>query len=235
MRSKTACSNGQVEQIALWRFDGPRRVLDRVGEFRQFEIVDDGHAMRDGKRNVLFLGSGAREHALARACANSPLIDNLFVAPGNPGCEAVARTFPLNLSDHPRVAAICRKESIDLVVVGPEAPLLARLADDLATDAMSCFGPSPSPARLDGAKGFAQHFCREVGIPTGDYRRFRDPHESKAHIRERGAPIVVKADGLAAGKGVIVAKTIAEAEAGVDGLASRAFGSPGDELGIEEG
>jgi phosphoribosylamine--glycine ligase len=199
----------------------------------QFEIEAGGQEMREGKRNVLILGSGAREHALARACANSALIGSLFVAPGNPGCAAVARICPLNLADHETVAAFCRKNSIDFVVVGPEAPLVAGIANDLVKEGISCFGPTRAAARLEGSKGFAKDFCREFGIPTGDYRRFRDPHDAKAHIRERGVPIVVKADGLAAGKGVVVAKTLTEAEAAVDAL-SGAFGSAGAELIIEE-
>jgi phosphoribosylamine--glycine ligase len=190
--------------------------------------------MRDGKRNVLILGSGAREHALARACARSALIGDLIVAPGNPGCAAVARTLPLNLADHATIAAICRKESIDLVVVGPEAPLVAGLADDLAGEGISCFGPTRAAARLEGSKGFAKDFCRERGIPTADFRRFRDPREAKAYIRGRGAPIVVKADGLAGGKGVVVAKTLAEADEAVDTLISGALGSAVAELVIEE-
>ncbi len=190
--------------------------------------------MRDGKRNILILGSGAREHALARALASSPLIGDLFVAPGNPGCAAVARTFPLNLSDHAAIAAICRRHAINLVVVGPEAPLVAGIVDDLAKDRIACFGPTRAAARLEGSKGFAKDFCREFGIPTGDYRQFGDPREAKEHIRRRGAPIVIKADGLAAGKGVAVAMTLAEAEAAIDALSSGALGSAGAQLIIEE-
>ncbi len=190
--------------------------------------------MRDGKRNVLILGSGAREHALARAVARSPLIGDLFVAPGNPGCAALARTFPLDLSDHAAVAAVCRGQAIDLVIVGPEAPLVAGIVDDLAKEGVACFGPTRAAARLEGSKGFAKDFCREFGVPTGDYRQFRDPQEAKAYIRQRGAPIVVKADGLAAGKGVTVAMTVAEAEAAVDALFSGAPESAGARVVIEE-
>jgi phosphoribosylamine---glycine ligase len=168
--------------------------------------------------NVLILGSGAREHALARSCAKSPLIGNLFVAPGNPGCATVAQTVPLNFSDNARVTAFCRAESIDLVVVGPEGPLVSGLADDLIAAGLSCFGPTKAAAKLEGSKGYAKDFCREFGIPTGVYRRFRDPNEAKTYVRKLGAPIVVKADGLAGGKGVVVAKTMEEAEAAVDTL-----------------
>ena len=170
--------------------------------------------------NVLILGSGAREHALAWACAKSPLIGNLFVAPGNPGCATVAQTVPLSLADSTKVIAFCRAESIDLVVVGPEGPLVSGLADDLAAAGISCFGPTREAAKLEGSKGYAKDFCREFGIPTGAYRRFREPNEAKEHIRSLGVPIVVKADGLAAGKGVVVANTPEEAEGAVDTLLS---------------
>jgi phosphoribosylamine--glycine ligase len=168
--------------------------------------------------NVLILGSGGREHALALACAKSPLAGNLFVAPGNPGCATVAETVPLNIFDSRSVVQFCRAKSIDLVVVGPEGPLVSGLADDLVAAGVSCFGPTMQAAMLEGSKGYAKDFCREFGIPTGAYRRFLNPNEAKAHIRKLGAPIVVKADGIAAGKGVIVAKTVEEAEAAVDAL-----------------
>src|SRR5271170_7678282 len=184
--------------------------------------------------NVLILGSGAREHALAWACAKSPLIGNLFVAPGNPGCATVAQTVPLSIADSAKVIAFCRAESIDLVVVGPEGPLVSGLADDLIASGVSCFGPTKEAAKLEGSKGYAKDFCREFGIPTGTYRRFRDPNEAKAYIRELGAPVVVKADGLAGGKGVVVAKTLEEARAAVDTLLSAALGSDGAAIVVEE-
>ena len=186
--------------------------------------------MPERKINLLILGSGAREHALAWACAKSPLAGNLFVAPGNPGCTAVARTAALNVAKHANVIAFCQREDIDLVVVGPEAPLVAGLADDLLNAGISCFGPTRDAARLEGSKGYAKDFCREFGIPTADYRRFRHPIEAKRHIRSRGAPIVVKVDGLASGKGVVVAKTVDEAEAAVEA----AFASAGAEVVVEE-
>ena len=168
--------------------------------------------------NVLILGSGAREHALACACNKSRYLRRLFVAPGNPGCATVARTIPVQLTDHRQIGEFCLKESINLVVVGPEAPLVAGVADDLADLGVPCFGPGREAARLEGSKGFAKDFCRQFGIPTGDYRRFRDGDKAKAYIRAHGAPIVVKADGLAGGKGVIVARTVDEANAAVDFL-----------------
>jgi phosphoribosylamine---glycine ligase len=189
--------------------------------------------MREGRANLLILGSGAREHALARACVKSPLTGNLFVAPGNPGCASVARTVPLSVAEHAEVIAFCRREAIDLVVVGPEAPLVSGLADDLIGAGISCFGPMKSAAKLEGSKGYAKDFCREFGIPTGEYRRFRDPNEAKRYIRNHWPPIVVKADGLAAGKGVVVAKTFEEAEAAVQGLLT-VQRSPAEEIVVEE-
>ena len=170
--------------------------------------------------NVLILGSGAREHALAGACAASPRLGALFVAPGNPGCARVARTVPLSLTNHGRIIEFCRREAVDLVVVGPEAPLVAGIADELASQGIACVGPSRAAARLEGSKGYAKDFCREFGIPTAEYRRFTNANEAKRYIRERGAPLVVKADGLAAGKGVVVADSIREADAAVDSLLS---------------
>jgi phosphoribosylamine--glycine ligase len=168
--------------------------------------------------NVLILGSGGRENALALACARSPTIGKLLVAPGNPGCAKVAETRQLDLANHRDVVALCKRENIDLVVVGPEAPLVAGIADDLALAGIACFGPSRAAARLEGSKGFAKDFCRQNKIPTAEYSRFESRDAAKAYVRDRGAPIVVKVDGLAAGKGVIVASTVEEAEAAVDAL-----------------
>ena len=164
--------------------------------------------------NVLILGSGAREHALVLAVARSPRLRRLFVAPGNPGCAEVATIAPMDVTDHGQVVEFCRQHAVDLVIVGPEAPLVAGIADDLAVAGIACFGPSRAAARLEGSKGFAKDFCREFGVPTGEYRRFRDRHSALDYVRAQGAPIVVKADGLAAGKGVVVASTMDEAEIG---------------------
>ena len=188
-------------------------------------------AMQDHGMNVLILGSGAREHALARACVGSPRLGALFVAPGNPGCAKIARTVALE-PDGPcaNYRFLPSRNRSDLVVVGPEAPLVAGIADDLATEGITCLGPSRAAAQLEGSKSYAKDFCREFGIPTAEYRCFSDRIEAKAYIRERGAPIVVKADGLAAGKGVVVAETIGEAEAAVDSLSS-AYGSSTADVG----
>src|SRR5271165_7269247 len=189
--------------------------------------------MQNHRVNVLILGSGAREHALARACAGSARLCNLFVAPCNPGCAKLGCTVHLSLADHAQIIEFCQKESVDFVVVGPEAPLVAGIGDDLANEGIACFGPSRAAAQLEGSKGFAKDFCREFGIPTAEYSRFRNREDARAYIRDRGAPIVVKADGLAAGKGVVVAATIEEAEAAVDTLLPDS-GSAGAGLVVEE-
>ena len=156
------------------------------------------------------------------------------MGPGNPGCATVAHIVPLSLAEHAKVIAFCRGEAIGLVVIGPEAPLVSGLADDLIRAGILCCGPTRDAARLEGSKGYAKDFCREFGIPTGDFRRFRDPKEAKAYIRKGGAPIVVKADGLAAGKGVIVARTIEEAEVAVDTFLPNAWGCSRAGIVVEE-
>jgi len=168
--------------------------------------------------NVLILGSGAREHALAAAVVGSPMIDRLFVAPGNPGCEAVAHVAPLDLGDHAAIIQFCIEQKIGFVIVGPEAPLVAGIVDDLAAAGVAAFGPTRAAARLEGSKGFTKDFCREFGIPTAEYRRFYDRTTAIDYVAARGAPIVVKADGLAAGKGVVVAETLDEARDAVAAL-----------------
>ncbi len=184
--------------------------------------------------NVLILGGGGREHALAAALAKSPSLSRLFVAPGNPGCAALAENVALTIDDHAAIVDFCRAREIGLVVVGPEAPLVAGVVDDLAAAGILCFGPSKAAARLEGSKGFAKDFCREFGIPTGDYRRFSDAASALAYLRAKGAPIVVKADGLAAGKGVVVATTLDEAEQAIQSMFAGAFGGAGAEVVVED-
>ncbi len=184
--------------------------------------------------NVLILGGGGREHALAAALAKSPSLSRLFVAPGNPGCAALAENVALTIDDHAAIVDFCRAREIGLVVVGPEAPLVAGVVDDLAAAGILCFGPSKAAARLEGSKGFAKDFCREFGIPTGDYRRFADAASALAYICAKGAPIVVKADGLAAGKGVVVATTLDEAEQAIQSMFAGAFGGAGAEVVVED-
>src|SRR5829696_5781125 len=166
--------------------------------------------------NILLIGSGGREHALAWAIAASALCDRLLIAPGNPGTAQCGQNVALDAADHAAVAAFCRAEGINLVVVGPEAPLVAGLVDDLAAAGIKAFGPTKAAARLEGSKGFTKELCREFGIPTAAFARFREAEAAMRYVRERGAPIVVKADGLAAGKGVVVAATLAEAESALE-------------------
>jgi len=189
--------------------------------------------------NILLLGSGGREHALAWKMAVSPLADRLYCAPGNAGIAREAECVALDLADHGAVIAFCREHRIDLVVVGPEAPLCAGIVDDLEAAGIKAFGPTRAAARLEGSKGFTKDLCRANDIPTAAYERFRAPDPAKTYVRARGAPIVVKADGLAAGKGVVVAQTVAEAEAAVDmmfggGIAVSNMGAAGGEVVIEE-
>src|SRR3954451_25466028 len=166
--------------------------------------------------NILLLGSGGREHALAWKMAASPLVERLWCAPGNAGIAETAELVRLAPADHAAGAAFCRQNAVDLVVVGPEAPLCAGIVDDLEAAGIKAFGPSKLAARLEGSKGFTKDLCRANDIPTAAYERFAAAVPAKAYIRARGAPIVVKADGLAAGTGVVVAETVAEAEAAVD-------------------
>jgi phosphoribosylamine--glycine ligase len=180
--------------------------------------------------NILLLGSGGREHALAWKMAASPLVDRLYCAPGNAGIAQEAECVALDVADHAAVIAFCRDQKIDFVVVGPEAPLVAGIVDDLEAAGIKAFGPTRAAAQLEGSKGFTKDVCRAHNIPTGAYERFTSAEPAKAYVRARGAPIVVKADGLAAGKGVVVAQTVAEAEAAIDTIC-RTLGA---ELVIEE-
>ena len=180
--------------------------------------------------NILLIGSGGREHALAWKMAASPLLTKLWCAPGNAGIAREAECVALDVADHAAVIGFCRANAIDLVVVGPEAPLAAGIVDDLAAAGIKAFGPSKAASQLESSKGFTKDICKANNIPTAAYERFRDADAAKAYIRKQGAPIVVKADGLAAGKGVVVAMTLAEAEAAVDAL----FTSAGAEAVVEE-
>ena len=185
--------------------------------------------------NILLVGSGAREHALAWAISASPLCDRLICAPGNPGMAALGDCVSVGSEDIAGLVALAQRESIDFVVVGPEAPLVAGLVDRLAEVGIKAFGPSAAAAQLEGSKGFMKDLCARAGIPTAAYARFTDAQAAKAYIRDRGAPIVVKADGLAAGKGVTVAGTLEEALAAVeDAMLDRRFGEAGAELVIED-
>src|ERR1700691_489595 len=178
--------------------------------------------------NILLLGSGGREHALAWKMAASPAADKLYCAPGNAGIAQEAECVRLDPADHAAVIAFCRSAGIDFVVVGPEAPLCAGIVDDLEAAGIKAFGPSKAAARLEGSKGFTKDLCRQHAIATAAYERFHAIGPAKAYLRSRGAPIVVKADGLAAGKGVIVADNVDEAEAAIDAILGGGLGRDGD-------
>lgn len=183
---------------------------------------------------VLLIGSGGREHALAWKIAASPLLTKLYAAPGNPGIGRDAELVKLDIADHAAVAAFCQEKKIDLVVVGPEGPLVAGIADDLRAAGIRVFGPSKRAARLEGSKGFTKDLCAKYNIPTAAYGRFADLASAKAYVEKMGAPIVIKADGLAAGKGVTVAMTLPEALAALDACFDGSFGQAGAEVVVEE-
>ncbi|WP_075290006.1 phosphoribosylamine--glycine ligase [Pararhizobium arenae] len=182
---------------------------------------------------VLLIGSGGREHALAWKLAQSPKLTTLYAAPGNPGIAEEATIVSLDTEDNAAVVSFCKQEGIDFVVVGPEAPLVAGLADALRDAGIAVFGPSAAAAQLEGSKGFTKDICAKYGIPTGAYQRFTAAEPAKAYVREQGAPIVIKADGLAAGKGVTVAMTLDEALDAIDACFSGTFGAAGAEVVVE--
>ena len=182
---------------------------------------------------VLLIGSGGREHALAWKLAQSPKLTELYAAPGNPGVAEHATLATIDIEDHQAVETFCLEKKIDLVVIGPEAPLVSGLSDALRAKNIVVFGPSAAAAQLEGSKGFTKDLCARYDIPTGAYRRFSNAAEAKVYVQEQGAPIVVKADGLAAGKGVTVAMTIDEALAAIDDCFDGAFGAAGAEVVVE--
>ncbi|MEY8831461.1 phosphoribosylamine--glycine ligase [Sedimentitalea sp. XS_ASV28] len=184
--------------------------------------------------NILILGSGGREHSLAWAVMQNPKCDKLIVAPGNAGIAQIATCAALEIEDGGEVVAFCEDNAIDFVIIGPEAPLAAGVADRLREGGFLVFGPSAAAARLEASKSFTKEICDAANAPTAAYGHFTDADAARAHVRARGAPIVVKADGLAAGKGVIVAMTEAEALAAVDDMFGGAFGGAGAEVVIEE-
>jgi phosphoribosylamine--glycine ligase len=184
---------------------------------------------------VLVVGSGGREHALCWAIAKSPHCDTLYCAPGNAGIAEIAQCRAVAATDIDGLLVLAQHERVDFVVVGPEAPLVGGLVDRFEAAGIRCFGPSAAAAMLEGSKGFTKDFCDRHGIPTAAYFRSNDPEAAKAEIRRRGAPIVVKADGLASGKGVVVASSVDEALAAVDAMMlDRKFGAAGLELVIED-
>lgn len=184
--------------------------------------------------NILLIGSGGREHALAWAISASPLCDRLYIAPGNPGTAQCGENIVLDLANHGAVGDFCRLHGIGLVVVGPEGPLVDGLADSLIAAGIKTFGPSKEAARLEGSKAFTKELCAECGIPTAGFARFTDAAAAKAYVARQGAPLVIKADGLAAGKGVVMAETAAQAEAAIEMMFAGFFGAAGAEIVIEE-
>ncbi|KFI25037.1 phosphoribosylamine--glycine ligase [Paenirhodobacter enshiensis] len=184
--------------------------------------------------NILILGSGGREHALAWAVKQNPKCERLIVAPGNAGIGAIAELAAIDPCDAGAVLGCVRKNKIDFVIVGPEAPLAAGVADALRAEGVLTFGPSAEAAKLEASKAFTKEICDACGAPTAGWARFSDAEAARDYVRAKGAPIVIKADGLAAGKGVIVAMTLDEALAGVDDILGGAFGAAGAEVVIEE-
>ena len=184
---------------------------------------------------VLVVGSGGREHALCWAISGSPLLTKLYCAPGNPGISAVAECVPINVLDIPTLVGFAQDNAIDLVVPGPEAPLVAGITDAMEAAGIACCGPSKAAARLEGSKTFTKEIADAASIPTALWERFEDAKAAREFVRWRGAPIVVKADGLAAGKGVVVAQTEAEALAAIDAMMEqKVFGKSGAAVVIEE-
>jgi phosphoribosylamine---glycine ligase len=184
--------------------------------------------------NVLLIGSGGREHALAWKLRESPLLKKLYCAPGNGGIADVAECVGIAAADHAAVMRFCKDNAVGLVIIGPEAPLVAGLVDDLATTGIKCFGPTRAAAQLEASKGFTKDLAREFGIPTAAYARFSDAGAAKEHLAGKTGPMVVKADGLAAGKGVVICETRAQADAAIDACFAGAFGKAGTEIVVEE-
>src|SRR5277367_6775266 len=184
---------------------------------------------------VLVIGSGGREHAICWAIAASPLLEKLWCAPGNPGIAKLAERVPIGVMDFPELVEFAKANRVDLVVPGPEAPLVAGIADAMAAAGIACCGPDMAAARLEGSKTFANEICDAAGIPTAKWERFEDIEAAREFVRRRGTPIVIKADGLAAGKGVVVAATEAEALAAIDQfMQQRVLGQAGAAVVIEE-
>lgn len=183
---------------------------------------------------VLVIGSGGREHALAWGIAKSPRLQKLFVAPGNGGTTVIAENVPLDITDHAAIVEFAKDQHIDLVVIGPDAPAVGGLGDDVRAAGLLCFGPSRAAAQLEGSKSFTKQLCDEAGVPTAAYETFEDEAAALDYVRRQPLPIVVKADGLAAGKGVTVAESLERAEAAIRDCFAGAFGTSGSTVVIEE-
>ncbi len=184
---------------------------------------------------ILVVGSGGREHALSWKIAASPLCDKLYCAPGNAGIAQVAECVPIGVEEFDKLVAFAQEQKIDLVVVGPEAPLVKGIADRMRAAGIAVFGPSAKAAEIEGSKGFMKDLAAKYGIPTARYRRFTDAAAAKAFARTLPTPVVIKADGLAAGKGVVIAASHGEADAAIDDMMlNRQFGAAGDSVVVEE-
>src|ERR1700733_14544053 len=198
-------------------------------------MVQAARFTKGASMRVLIIGSGGREHALAAAIARSPLLTKLFCAPGNPGTAEVAENVYLRTTDIPAIVAFATAKKIDLVIPGPEAPLVAGLADALAAQKIACCGPSAAAAQLEGSKRFTKEIADAAGIPTAAWKAFTDADAAHDYVEEIGAPIVIKADGLAAGKGVVVATTLDEAHEAVTAIMEdKVHGAAGAEVVIEQ-
>ncbi len=184
--------------------------------------------------NILVIGSGGREHSLTWKITQSPLCDDLYVAPGNGGMGDIATCVPLNDNNHDEVISFCREKNIEFVVIGPEAPLVRGLSDRLTSEGIKTFGPSAAASVLEGSKGFTKDLCAKYNIPTAAYGRFNDSASAKEFTAKQNIPVVIKADGLAAGKGVIIAETMDEAFDAIDDILGGQFGEAGAELVVEE-
>lgn len=184
--------------------------------------------------NILILGSGGREHALAWAVKQNPKCDRLIVAPGNAGIADVAECADIDIMDGPAVAGFAADNAVDFVIIGPEAPLAAGVADTCRAAGLAVFGPSAAAAKLESSKSFTKAICDASGAPTAAYGHFSHPDDARDYVRTQGAPIVIKADGLAAGKGVVVAMTLQEALDAIDDMMGGQFGEAGAEVVVEE-
>ncbi|MDG1995430.1 MAG: phosphoribosylamine--glycine ligase [Emcibacteraceae bacterium] len=184
--------------------------------------------------NILIIGSGGREHSITWKIAQSDLCDELYVAPGNGGMGNIAKCVSLNDNDHAEVIKFCRDNNIEFVVIGPEAPLVGGLSDALMAEGVCTFGPSAAASILEGSKGFTKDLCAKYNIPTAAYGRFKDAASAKEFTSKQSIPVVIKADGLAAGKGVIIAETLNEANEAIDDIFGGQFGKAGAELVVEE-
>jgi phosphoribosylamine--glycine ligase len=198
-------------------------------------MLQAGASEQGARMRVLVVGSGGREHALCWSLAASPMLRKLWCAPGNPGIAAVAEIVPIGVENIAALVAFARDNAVDLVMPGPEGPLVAGLADAMAAAGIACCGPTAAAAQLEGSKTFAKEVCDAAGVPTAAWERFTEAETAREFVRRRGAPIVVKADGLAGGKGVVVAATEAEALAAIDAMMeARAFGDSGASVVVEE-